>query len=289
LLASDARAIGGTDILMSDPVRPFDLPDFDNPPVVETVLSVQFTPLAELRTAHLGLLWEQYREAFPRADERPTLERVVEQFPETPRLKLGLELQAYENPPMPRLWFTTALGNEMIQVQSDRFLKNWRKEGEGETYPRYEKNRASFERDFAIFREFVTANGLGELHIDQCEVTYVNHILSGLGWEEFADVDNIFSFWKPPQASIPGQVQDLRSHMRFVIPLEDRTPVGRLHVNVQPAFRASDNAPMYVFHLTARGQIGESFDFLDLGRRWIVKSFAELTTPRMHAIWGRRK
>ena len=242
-----------------------------------------------MRTAHLGLLWEKYRDSFSGTDERPPLERVLEQFPEIPRVRLGLELQAYENPPVPRLWFTTAQGNEMIQVQADRFLKNWRKEGEREAYPRYERNRASFDRDFAVFREFVTENCLGELHIDQCEVTYVNHILSGQGWKSFADADKIFSFWKSPESPIPGQAEDIRTHIRFIIPGEDGTPVGRLHVDVQPAFRASDSRPMYVLHLTARGQVGEPFEFFDLGRRWIVRSFAALTTPRMHEVWRRRK
>ena len=45
---------------------------------------------------------------------------------------------------------------------------------------------------------------------------------------------------------------------------------------------------MYVFQLTARGQAGESFEFLDLGRKWIVKSFAALTTPQMHRVWKRK-
>jgi hypothetical protein len=274
---------------MSTSIRPADLPDFEEPPVVETVLSVQFEPLTEMRTAHLGLLWERFRTNFPKTEERPTLAQIFEQFPEAPRARLGLELQTYETPPVPRLFFITTKGNEMIQVQPDRFIKNWRKEGEGETYPRYEHIKASFQRDFAVLQEFVTANHLGTPHINQCEVTYVNHILSGHGWDNFGDVDRVFSSWKSPPDQIPGSAEDLRAHARFVIPAVDGTPVGRLHVEIQPAFRASDNKAMYVFHLTARGQVGESFDFFDLGRRWIVKSFAALTTSRMHAIWKRKE
>src|SRR5712691_294974 len=108
---------------MSTSMRPADLPNFDEPPVVETVLSVQFEPLTEMRTAHLGLLWEKFRANFPKTEARPTLNQVFEQFPETPRSRLGLELQTYENPPVPRLWFITTKGNEMIQVQPDRFIK----------------------------------------------------------------------------------------------------------------------------------------------------------------------
>jgi hypothetical protein len=75
--------------------------------------------------------------------------------------------------------------------------------------------------------------------------------------------------------------------LRFVIPGPEGQPVGRLHVDVQPVFRAVDNKPMYLFSLTARGQIGEDYSFFDLGRAWIVKSFAALTTPRMHEVWRR--
>ena len=67
-----------------------------------------------MRTAHFGLLWEKFRADFPRTEERPILDRVFEQFPEALRTRLGLELQTYENPPVPRLWFVTTQGNEMI-------------------------------------------------------------------------------------------------------------------------------------------------------------------------------
>ncbi len=268
--------------------RPDDLPDFEKPPVVETVLSVQFEPLVDLRTAHLGLLWEKFRPTFPKTEDRAPLEPVFEQFPEVAKNRLGLQLQTFENPPIPRLWFSTDRGNEVIQVQPDRFLKNWRKEGEGEQYPRYESCKAAFDRDFALFSEFLAANHLGVPHVNQCEVSYVNHIVAGEGWSGFEEFDSIFRFWRIPEEDIPGQGEDARGHLRFVIPGSDGKPVGRLHVDVQPAIRTSDKRPMYLFHLTARGQIGESFEFFDLGRRWIVKSFAALTTPEMHKVWIRK-
>ena len=267
--------------------RPEDLPDFENPPVIETVLSVQFEPLAAIRTAHLGLLWEKFREGFPKTEERPPLDPVVEQFGEIKRARLGLRLEAYEAPPVPRMWFVNAQGSEMIQIQTDRFIKNWRKEGEAEKYPRYERVRGSFERDFAIFQKFLAENQLGAAHVNQCEVTYVNHIVSGEGWDSFGDLERVFTFWKSPKVAIPGAAEDLRCSGRFVIPGVGGKPVGRLHVDLQRALRTSDNKPMYVFQLTARGQVGDSFEFFDLGREWIVRSFAVLTTPHMHAVWKR--
>jgi hypothetical protein len=45
---------------------------------------------------------------------------------------------------------------------------------------------------------------------------------------------------------------------------------------------------MYAMNLTARGMYGTGIEFFDVGRRWIVKSFEQLTTEHMHAIWRKR-
>lgn len=268
------------------PLRPGHLPDFDDPPVVETVLSVQFEPLASIRTAHLGILWEEFRAEFPNTEERPPLDPVLEQFPESAVARIGLRFQAFENPPVPRIWFTNDRGSEMIQVQNDRFTKNWRKDGEGILYPHYDETiRPNFDRDYRVFLAFLEKNQLGTPHVNQCEVTYVNHILVGQGWQRYGDLEKIFTFWRSPDAVPPGPAEDLRMHARFVIPGTDGKPVGRLHVDVQPAVRTSDSRPMYVLHLTARGQVGTGVDFLDLGREWIVTTFKSLTTGSMHKIW----
>ena len=174
----------------------------------------------------------------------------------------------------------------MIQVQNDRFIKNWRKEGAGDQYPHYDETiRPNFDRDYAIFLGFLEKNQLGTPHVNQCEVTYVNHILASQGWEHYGDVEKIFTFWRSPDLAPPGPAEDLRLHARFIIPGKDGKPIGRLHVEVQPAIRTSDNLPMYVFHLTARGQVGGGVDFLDIGREWIVATFKRLTTSSMHSFW----
>ena len=80
--------------------------------------------------------------------------------------------------------------------------------------------------------------------------------------------------------------------LRFVILAEEGKPIGRLHVALQPAWKKADNSPILVMTLTARGApLGEdiegAFAFFELGRRWIVKGFADLTTPEMHRAWER--
>jgi len=268
------------------PHRPKYLPDFDNPPVVETVLGVQFEPLPLVQTAHLGLLWDEFRSSFPKTEDRPPLDPVVERFPEKPSARFGLKLQTFDKPPVPRFWFVNEQGNEMIQVQNDRFIKNWRKQGAGEHYPHYDGTiRSNFDRDYRIFLSFLDRNKLGTPRVNQCEVTYVNHILSGEGWEQYSELDKIFTFWRSPDLTPPGAAEDLRMHARFVIPGEAGNPIGRLHVDLQPAVRSSDNQPMYVLHLTARGQVGDNLAFFEIGREWIVQTFHRLTSSSMHDVW----
>ncbi len=86
-------------------VRPLDLPDFANPPVVETVLSVQFDKLSLMRTAHVGLYWNQIRDAYPVTREQIELPSVIERS-ELSAPSVGIQFQALEAPPMPRFWFT---------------------------------------------------------------------------------------------------------------------------------------------------------------------------------------
>ncbi len=265
--------------------RPPDLPEFDNPPVVETVLSVQFERLTALRTAHFGLYWNEIRKRFPRTEERGELQSVIERQPELPISSVGIRFEASETPSTPRFWFVNGDGTELIQLQRDRFIKNWRKVGEGDKYPRYERVREGFEHDLGEFRDFVTRHNLGAIRINQCEVTYINHIVAGEGWETHTDVSDIFTTWQQPTVPFPGAAQDVTFRARFPILDSHGAFVGRLHATMQSVFRLPDNRPMFVLELTARGQTGEGTEFFDLGREWIVRSFKELTTPKMHQIW----
>jgi uncharacterized protein (TIGR04255 family) len=269
--------------------RPRDLPDFSDPPVTETVLSVQFDRLSDLRAAHFGLYWSEIRYRFPKTEEHGELPVQIEQPPDTPQPIVGIQFEALDAPPIPRVWFVDEEGTQLIQVQRDRFIKNWRKVGVGDLYPRYEHVRAGFDQDFNDFGQFVSRNQIGTICVNQYEVTYINHIVSGRGWKTHADIGKVFTAWQQPPTTFPGQAQDVAFRARFPITDSANGFVGRLHVTVQPVRRISDGLPMFLFELTARGLIGEGTDFFDLGREWIVRSFAELTTPAMHEVWGRRK
>ncbi len=186
-----------------------------------------------------------------------------------------------------------------MQIQNDRFIKNWRKAPEDAGYPHYTPVlRPAFERHFKEFSAFADEQGLGPIKVTQCEVTYVNHIVSGEGWAGRDEIEKIFTFWKQlsPDDIYPGRAEDFGCRIRFPIfgpenPIfgPENKWIGRLHVEVQPALRIADNKPMYALNLTARGMYGSGIEFFDIGRRCIVKSFERLTTEHMQAIWRKKK
>lgn len=279
---------------MNDMKEP--LPDFSDPPVVEVALSVQFDALNDLRTPQLGLLWQEFRDRFPTTEEHPPLDPEIERFGVRPTRKGAVRVEMLDRPPTPRCWFVSKDGTELIQIQQDRFVRNWRKRGDGTKYPRYEKSlRPAFKSDLERFQAFLKREGLRELEPNQCEVTYVNHIPADQGWREYGELGEVITvFQRSFSDSFLNIPEDARLRLRFLMPGQAEKPIGRLHITIEPGYRSDDKQPLLIMKLTARGTpCGDGIDgvlgFLDIGREWVVRGFASITTPKMHKLWGRKK
>jgi uncharacterized protein (TIGR04255 family) len=276
---------------IDEPVTPTDehLPGFHNPPITEVVVGVSFRDAPALTSAHLGDLWRtKWEERFPAVEEHPPYAPPLEQLDvPAPGPSISLEFSAR---PMTRLWFLTADGQELVQVQRDWFARNWRKVRPGDQYDRWPNRRTAFERAFREFATYVEDQGLGKISIVQCEVTYVNHIRAGGAWNRHGELSKVLKLLAPvPKALEPEQLQ---LGGTFIIPRQDGQSAGRLHVTVQPGVLREENLPIFALNLTARGApegpgIEGALAFLDRGREHIVQMFAELTTPQMHEEWGR--
>jgi len=273
------------------------LPEFENPPVVEVALAVQFEPIAGLTAPQLGLLWAaHYRKAYPKVEEHAPLDSVIERFGSKGPGHADVRIQMLNKPPTPRCWFLSDEGSELIQVQPDRFAHNWRKTGDADEYPRYDEHiKKTFIEEVTSFQDYIEEEELGTFAPNQCEVTYVNHIPCGTGWDSHGQLAQILSLGELQGADgfLP-EAEELRMSGSFVIPREGEAPLGRLRFSIEPAFRRADSAPIFRLNLVARGRptddsIGGVFGFMDIGREWIVRGFAAITTPKMHRIWGRKR
>lgn len=245
------------------------LPDFENPPVAEVVLSAQFEPLEHFQVPHIGLLWQEYRAELPKLEEHSPLAHIIEQFGPTSLARDDVHVEVTTSPPRPRCWFLNERQTVLIQVQSDRFAHNWRRvEGE-QPYPRYERIRQDFEKSWQAFEAFVDREKLGRLVPDQCEIAYVNVIPVGAGPGSPADVSEVITpLQVASSVGFLGRPEDMLATLRFRIPGPQGDPVGRLIASIEPGFRRANSEPVIVLKLVARGgPLGSNSDgileFLD--------------------------
>ena len=193
---------------------------------------------------------------------------------------------------MPRILFMNAEKTQLLQVQRDRFLHNWRKVGAGDDYPRFERMLETFADGFQKFARVLADKGIGSATPNQCEVSYINQI-PAQGNETLFEIFNRLFSTQAAGTNLDdlGAPEDMRFLLRYIIQGTDRAPIGRLIVSAEPA-RRSDGVGMIQLTLTARGKpltadMDGVIEFLQQGRLHIVRGFANLTSETMHKIWER--
>jgi uncharacterized protein (TIGR04255 family) len=264
-------------------------PSFRRPPVTEVAIAAQFGEIRGLTGPHMGLLWQRYRDSFPKLEVHPALgprfERSGPAQGTGPTVKL-------DRVPTPRAWFIGSNEAHLVQVQQDRFVFNWRRIP-GEDYPRYQHVRASFQKNFDIFQEFLGDEQLGSPKLNQWELTYVNRIPAGDGWHRLGELGSVMPLLVPSmEGAFLPEPEDMALQVRYRIP-DGEGAVSRLYVVANPGFDQSGK-PILGLTLTARGGLGQGaaealLSRLDVGREWIVRGFAEVTPKTMHRHWEREQ
>ena len=155
---------------------------FDRPPINEVVVSMFFDPPLEgFRSEHVGRFWEKIREEFPSVQQQIPFAR-----------GFGPAIGPDEVIPMPRYWFISADDANVIQIQKEAFIYNWRRRGDN-LYPGFMSSiEPSFRRLYKVFESFLTADlTLPEPTIIACELTYVDIIEAGEYWTGLEDTSKV--------------------------------------------------------------------------------------------------
>lgn len=253
------------------------LPSFRDPPLVEVVLGVSFEAVPQVTVAHLGRWWEILgRSEYPRCEEQPPLTQILEPSgPAMTQLEFGIV--------PPRVWFISRTDDQIVQVQRDRFLCNWRKTSTQQVYPRYEAVSGTFFRQFAQYRDFVRTETGKELTLVQCELTYVNHIVDG-ALAGFAGIGGILPdlSWRATDRYLPSPSG---IETRFSFDRPDRR--SRMHAKINTGRRTIDDSPVVILDLTVRGFDPDLVAWFASAHEWIVRGFADLTSGAAHRNWGR--
>ncbi len=272
------------------------LPDYAEPPLVETVLGVQFDRLPGLTNAHLGAFWRSLDvSTWPIVSDAPLLAPQFERFEEAARWAAKSIQWRVTDDLGCRLQIKNKNNDRMIQLQYDRLHFNWLGQ-DGKTYPRYHEVRKGFQEVLLEFKKFVDREKLGSFRPNQWEVTYVNHIPKGTVWNSVAE----WEFFAPLVAvpTVAGLIEgeSFSGEWHFIIPNQH----GRLHVRWEHARKSTngkDSPELVRLTLTARGPVAPVtdqeinsaiFNGLDLGRETIVRSFKQFMSSDSNKYWKLR-
>lgn len=255
------------------------LPAFANPPLIEVVCGVAFPPVPRLTVAHIGRWWDELGDDFQQVQEVPPLAVVLEGPSPEPREMLTSAM------PVPRVWFTSTQGDQLVQLQRDRLLSNWRKTSADHVYPRYEHVSAAFFDLLSRFEKFCEKGPGTKPELRQYELSYINHLVQGDCWGTLADLGQVFPDleWRSDERFLPAP-EGLDTRLAFPLP----DGAGRLHIRLQAARRRDDNQPILVLDLTARGFLPDTRAWFDLAHHWIVRGFSDFTHKEVQKnVWSR--
>lgn len=256
------------------------IPSYKNPPVNEVVCGLRFDTPDKLRIPHIGLLWNKFRADYP----------IIQHAPPISSAKGEILVDQATGMPLPRVWFINRSDDQLIQFQCDRFYFNQRRRQND--YPRYDhviKNFESVLNEIVIFFDELE---FGELRPIEYELSYINHIPKGQGWNTIDDLPKIFLdyAWEKTKERFLPKPKKVSWQKEFLLPEKK----GHLIVSFKQAIQKEDKVPLLVLELKTRG-IDESAtkdrmrEWFDLAHEWIVRGFTDLTTPEIQKIWEREE
>lgn len=260
---------------MSEPVR------FSKPPVTELVFDISFRLPRRMQTAHVGAFWSIIRGDFPSASDKAPVPPM--QVPPRPGQLVETNIEVSDVPPLRRTWFEDTEKRELIQLQDDRFIYNWRRKGLDDPYLGYDSIQPLFERRLVALQKFLGEVGLGAMDYVGFELTYVNQIgpMNGLGSVAL-------------HAALVDHVRD-EARERFLPRPEVVTTVSMYALPEDGGIlrvQSQGTATSLRIDLAARTDAAGRDDsyrrkWFDLAHTWIIRGFKDATSPEFHgAHWG---
>ena len=251
---------------------------YENPPIDEIICGIRFGSIEQLRSGHLGILWQKFRRDFPNIEDQNLVGPVSRGDSENSNNIL-----------LPRVWFIHENENELIQVQYNRFLHNWRKIRLDDEYPGYDKIIENFEKYLSRFREFLVEENLGNLVTKEYELSYIDLIPRGYGWENFGDLGKVF----PSLLSSTGQsiLSTNISSINWQTILDLPNNHGRLRIAIRSAARISDNHQLLHIEFNAHGnRQDESMRvWFDIAHNAVTELFSNLVSKEIQEkFWGQK-
>lgn len=245
---------------------------FTNPPLNEVVIGIQFSGL-KWQIQHFGSFFEFIKSNFPIITAVPPLPQPFEQ----PGLKIlsGMEL--------PRVWYKEANGPFLLQVQQDRFLLNWREsDSNGAGYPHFSDFFNRFKSELNRFEDFCKHQSLGQIKIENFELTYINHFAKDFSWKEVSQMSEYFNHLQFLDSFPTSKMFGLDLGY-----LADGFPVRH---TIKKGTRNTDGKEIFVLDFSITDRVTDSKTFEETLRKaniTLAQEFARLVTKDANHKWGR--
>ena len=262
--------------------------DFSNPPVAEVALDIQFKPIAGINL-HLGKLKELFSKTYPKHQEQTPLLDNLADLNGMNQFSFGLA----GLPEVRRQWYISQDDSRLLQLQENRLVCNWRKIGDI-TYVEYENLKKEFADNISIFNKYLADAKLGTIEPNCWEVTYINHIdflPNNTSYEMFANTFKVIANEKPTISGVGAGTIFWSTNHNYP---DDNKPYGKFVITAEQATKLATKENIVIFRLSLKGSVKQDWpdkihgclDSLDAGRSIITKTFRDLTTEKMHKIWG---
>ena len=250
---------------------------FENAPINELVIATYFNPpLLNFRSEHVGLLWGHYREEFPISHQQPAVGGIDILGPTSGEIL-----------PMPRFWFVSEDDINLIQVQKNALMFNWRRRDD--EYPHFNKDlKPRFDYYYAQFADFMKDELGADLQIDLCELTYINTFHPCEYWNGPDDTANIIPSFRRVSTGIDG-AQDASFNCVYTYLVNDdvnlRVSIRNGHVTENPS------VPALIFEIRASARLGQvrksvADAWFDRAHEAIINCFVGMTNPDIqHKYW----
>ena len=110
--------------------------------------------------------------------------------------------------PMPGYWFIADNDVNVIQIQKDAFLFNWRRRGDKQ-YPGFHGIKPTFDRLYGEFEAFLRLEAdVPEVSVDLCELTYLDIIEQCDYWRGPAHTRNVIPSFSTLLSSMEDAVDN---------------------------------------------------------------------------------
>lgn len=258
------------------------LPKFGQPPVIETVLALEFVPLARMTAIKLVQLQSSWLTSYPTLSEQSAL-------PPNRPTQSAPTFEILRGAPGMRVWAESDDGSGyLLQTQNDRLVLNWRRPAgaDGTAYLGYEQSKARFVEALDALTAFRTENDLGAILPIAVEFGYVNTI----DISEESPLESAFGMLAIPNVEVPGTARLTRFQTVRGVEKSDSDPFSaQITITAEPLSIDTRDVSMTVTTrvLLETEEQASVIRAIDAAHALSSHTFARVTNAGPQEVWER--